>query len=136
MTQTDLGRAVGISRAAISQIESGESKGMRPENLLAAADALVVDVYELVRGAPRRKAKIPDSPAAFAHRLIVKLADALANGQLSGKDEALLAAMIDAMIFAGASEKPPAPPPGVVIQRPGSNATHSPASQPARKRNR
>lgn len=49
-SQLRLGESVGVSRAAVSQWESGESKGLRPENLVAAARALAVNVEWLVTG--------------------------------------------------------------------------------------
>lgn len=40
MTQRELAREVGVSSQAISLIENGTSKGLRPENLIAVCDAL------------------------------------------------------------------------------------------------
>lgn len=51
-SQLKLGEAVGVSRAAVSQWESGESKGLKPENLVAAARELGVDIEWLVTGTP------------------------------------------------------------------------------------
>ncbi|WP_022949550.1 XRE family transcriptional regulator [Methylohalobius crimeensis] len=50
ISQQALGNAVGVSRAAVSQWESGDSKGLKPENLLAVSKTLGVTVEWLVHG--------------------------------------------------------------------------------------
>ncbi len=50
MTQAELARKVGVSREAVSQWESGESKGMKPENLIKCAVTLQVRPEYLVTG--------------------------------------------------------------------------------------
>lgn len=45
-----LGEKVGVSRAAVAQWESGDTKGLRPDNLVAAADALRVSIRWLATG--------------------------------------------------------------------------------------
>lgn len=50
MTQQGLATKVGVSRAAVSQWENGDTKGLRPANLLATAKALGADVEWLVTG--------------------------------------------------------------------------------------
>lgn len=50
LSQQQLGDAVGVSRAAVSQWESSETKGLRPENLVAVADVLGVSIKWLVTG--------------------------------------------------------------------------------------
>ena len=48
--QADLARQVGVTRAAINQVLSGASKGLKPENLVAVARALRVRVEWLATG--------------------------------------------------------------------------------------
>lgn len=50
LSQVALAKAVGVSPQAISLIENGMSKGLRPENLVAAADALEIRVCWLATG--------------------------------------------------------------------------------------
>lgn len=51
LSQAELAREVGgISRAAVSALEAGTSKGPRPENLAAMAMVLGVDIYWLATG--------------------------------------------------------------------------------------
>lgn len=50
MTQKDLGKHCGISRSAVSQWESGDTKGMDGAHLVAAANALHVSVDWLLDG--------------------------------------------------------------------------------------
>lgn len=53
MTQDALAAQVpGMSASAISQLENGNSKGVKPENLLHLAQALGVSMHELVTGKP------------------------------------------------------------------------------------
>ncbi|MBL0142631.1 MAG: helix-turn-helix transcriptional regulator [Betaproteobacteria bacterium] len=47
---SSLAKHLGISRSAVSQLESGESKGMKPANLLSAAELLGVDPKTLLYG--------------------------------------------------------------------------------------
>lgn len=53
MTQRELARIVGVSRPAVSQWESGDTKSLKGENLLKAAEALRVAPEDLVGGRPR-----------------------------------------------------------------------------------
>ena len=50
LTQNELARLVHVSREAVSQWESGDSKGLKPENLVRVAKVLGVDVEWLVTG--------------------------------------------------------------------------------------
>ena len=50
LTQGDVGKAAGVSASAVSQWESGDVKGLKPENLLAAAKKLNRTVEYLVHG--------------------------------------------------------------------------------------
>jgi transcriptional regulator with XRE-family HTH domain len=53
MTQDALAAQVpGMSASAISQLENGNSKGVKPENLLHLSRALGVSMHELVTGKP------------------------------------------------------------------------------------
>lgn len=54
MGQAELGRLVGVSGAAVSQWESGATKGLKPENLLAVADVLRVELQWLVHGTGKK----------------------------------------------------------------------------------
>ncbi len=51
LSQEDLGKIVGISGAAVSQWESGATKGIRPENFLRFCAYFNVDPYWVVFGA-------------------------------------------------------------------------------------
>jgi len=50
MSQAELGRAVGVTRNAINQIESGATKNPRPQTIYAIADALGVSDRWIVFG--------------------------------------------------------------------------------------
>jgi transcriptional regulator with XRE-family HTH domain len=52
MTQGQLAKFVKVSRAAVSQWENGDTKGLKPENLVACADALRMSIRELATGRP------------------------------------------------------------------------------------
>lgn len=52
MTQAHLAQLIGVTRSAISQIESGLTKGVRPNHLLALAKHLKTPVESLVNGYP------------------------------------------------------------------------------------
>lgn len=58
-----LAEQVGVSRSAVVQWETGDTKGLRPDNLLAAADALRVSVRWLATGDNR-----DDAPASWPAR--------------------------------------------------------------------
>ena len=51
LSQEDMGKIIGISGAAVSQWESGATKGIRPENFLRFCAYFTVDPYWLVFGA-------------------------------------------------------------------------------------
>ncbi len=42
LSQSDLAKTLTVTPSAVSYWESGETKGLKPENLLACADALGV----------------------------------------------------------------------------------------------
>lgn len=80
MTQSQLATAIGkvlrrtISRAAIAQWENGTSKTQRPENLMAAADVLGIDLRSAIRGISQSPqvavlSSRPASRAAIAGRI-------------------------------------------------------------------
>jgi len=65
LSQLALAERVGVSRAAVSQWENGDTKGLRPENLLNTARVLNVRVEWLVFGEePRRPTSHPLTPGA------------------------------------------------------------------------
>lgn len=49
-SQNDLARLVGVARESVSQWETGDTKSLRPENLLRTAKHLNVNVEWLVFG--------------------------------------------------------------------------------------
>ena len=50
LTQGDLAKPAGVSKAAVSQWELGSSKSLKPDNLLACADTLGVEMRWLITG--------------------------------------------------------------------------------------
>lgn len=63
-TQASLGRALGLSRAAINQLIHGSSKGMKPENLIAVCRLLRIRPEWLALGEePRHPALQPSDTA-------------------------------------------------------------------------
>ena len=50
LNQSDLARKIGLTRAAVNQVVSGATKGMKPANLVAVARALGVRVEWLATG--------------------------------------------------------------------------------------
>jgi transcriptional regulator with XRE-family HTH domain len=68
ITQEELGRAVGVSHAAVSLWESGSSKGLKSENLVKCANFLNVDIEWLVTG----KGSPGDTPATYNKPVLVK----------------------------------------------------------------
>lgn len=57
MSQSDLARATGLSRQAISQLENGITKKPEPANLFLIADALQYEARYLVTGAGPKTAE-------------------------------------------------------------------------------
>ena len=49
-SKAELGRRVGVTRAAVWGWESGETKGLTPVNLVRAADAMRVEIRWLATG--------------------------------------------------------------------------------------
>lgn len=58
LSQADLARAAGLTRSAISQVESGMTKSPSAENVFRIADALGVDARELTFGPGGKPASI------------------------------------------------------------------------------
>lgn len=54
-SQSEVARAVGVTREAVSQWESGMTKGLKPENLLAVADYFGVEIRWLVTGVGQKR---------------------------------------------------------------------------------
>ena len=55
LTQTDLGRLVGVSRAAVAQWENDSVQNIRLPTFLALLEALAADPIWLVHGTTERK---------------------------------------------------------------------------------
>lgn len=88
LRQTDLANKVGLSRAAINQLITGTSKGMKPDNLVAVARALRVRVEWLATGEdPMRDPITPEDRA-----IIMSL------HQLDAEKRSLIIANIHAMM--------------------------------------
>lgn len=67
LRQTDLANKVGLSRAAINQLITGSSKGMKPDNLVAVARALRVRIEWLATGEePMRDPITPEDRATIS----------------------------------------------------------------------
>ena|SRR5690554_5870144 len=64
MTQAEMARRLGLSRASIHQWETDASPNIRPANLLALADLLGTDPHYLVHGPDRVPPGRSDSTAA------------------------------------------------------------------------
>ena len=61
LSQTDLGRRVGVTKAAINGWVKGRAVNLRPAHLFAAADALGVEPRWLATGkGPKHRTKIVD----------------------------------------------------------------------------
>jgi transcriptional regulator with XRE-family HTH domain len=60
-TQAQLADLIGVTRSAISQIESGLTKGVRPEHLLALAQHLRAPVEQIVHGTPANSSPAPEA---------------------------------------------------------------------------
>lgn len=67
--QASLGRALGLSRAAINQLIRGSSKGMKPENLIAACHLLRIRPEWLVMGEEPRHLVLQPSDTALLESL-------------------------------------------------------------------
>lgn len=65
LTQLQLAKSARVTRSAISQIESGRTKGPKPEHLVAIAEALGLRVETLVKGQAPHAAE----PASTYNRL-------------------------------------------------------------------
>jgi transcriptional regulator with XRE-family HTH domain len=74
LTQQKLAERVRVSRAAVAQWESGETKGLKPENLVLAAEKLAISIKWLAIGEGSMNSSpsdIPDQVLRLA-RLIAK----------------------------------------------------------------
>lgn len=70
MTQGELARRVHVSRAAVSQWENGNTKGLKPENLVACADALQISIRELATGRMKAGDPLVERPAISPARAL------------------------------------------------------------------
>lgn len=86
LSQRELGKRVGVQSQSVSQWESGTTKALRPENLLAVADELGVSIRWLISG---RGARDPSIPAA---ELIASASDEHGLGPLSVEEADLVVA--------------------------------------------
>lgn len=78
-----------ISNAAVSQWESGDSKGLKPDNLFAAADALGLEPRYVAIGTGDKYAATKESYSGTSIRMAIRLvreAEAKANGRFSEPD--------------------------------------------------
>lgn len=69
MTQRTLADLVGVSASAVTQWESGSTKGLKPDNLFCVADALHVSPRWLAIGrsdAPLKDALVEDPATAYS----------------------------------------------------------------------
>jgi transcriptional regulator with XRE-family HTH domain len=85
ISQQMLADAVGVSRAAVSQWENGQTKGLRPENLIAVAEQLNSGIRWLVLGDDRPPPDpLPGDPhAGELDQLLSTLRLAYRKGQLN-----------------------------------------------------
>ena len=65
LNQTELAKAVGVSREAVSQWESGTSKGLKPENLLSCSKALACSIEWLITGQNNDHSSLHEPPANY-----------------------------------------------------------------------
>lgn len=84
VSYADVARAIKISRAAMSDILSGKTKKPKPDNLLAIADFLGLEIRWLITGQ--------------GHRLVSQTrADSLDLSALDSADKARLRSIMDAL---------------------------------------
>ena len=109
MSMAELGRLVGLSRSAIGQIESGDTKSPTAENLSKIADALGLGYQWLIDGKGATidlAADFVTTPAQHINLLmpgvaaktrvmIVNLVAAINSGKLSEQDLTMLEMMIE-----------------------------------------
>lgn len=82
--KSELASACKVKKASVSGWLSGESKSMKPENLVAAADHFKVEIRWLAIGAPPKRkqgqdATARDTPTLDAFRLTAEERDAMAR---------------------------------------------------------
>ena len=86
LTQAELGQRAGVTAAAVSQWENRQTKGLKGSSLIRAAEALGVEVKDLMEGSPQRSGfqadeesllqlyrALPPGHQALAHRLLKAL---------------------------------------------------------------
>jgi transcriptional regulator with XRE-family HTH domain len=112
MSKAELGRMIGVTRAAISRIESGATKSPTAENLSKIADALGLSYQWLIDGKGRTgrviemAADFDTTPAQHINLLmpgvaaktrvmIVNLVTAINSDKLSEQDLTMLEMMIE-----------------------------------------
>lgn len=82
-----------VSRAAVAQWESGETKGLRPENLIAVAYALEATPEEITHG------------SAFPYRRSVPAAGEGSSAEALGADRQMLVDAVTAAVTTAASQR-------------------------------
>ena len=88
ISQSELGRMVGLSRASISQYELGAVQEMKMLQLIAMSKALQVDPEELATGLPSARAAFHRSDISFVPLLIEsELNDLTARSDMFDKKE-------------------------------------------------
>lgn len=83
-TQPELAKAAGITKQALSQIETGATKNPRPENLLNISDATGYELRWLISG----KTPMTRKDAAL---------ECLDISNLSGESKAAIRAVMDSL---------------------------------------
>lgn len=59
-TQAGLARALGVTRSAITQLKKGDTKDLKMDNLIAAADYLNCEIRWLATGRGPEERRFPD----------------------------------------------------------------------------
>lgn len=105
MTQAELAKLCGVSRSAVTQWESGQSKTLKPENLLCVADKTGFSIRWLITGkGEERQHSVKLVPtAASKSKTINSLVHQLAEEILLAEPEIQQA--IQALLFRYQSDK-------------------------------
>lgn len=77
LTQADLARLTGQSRAAISLWENGSTKTLNAESAIRAADALNVSIRWLIHGS----GSMHESPLSAQAQSLARAYDAMSDGE-------------------------------------------------------
>ena len=93
-TQADLGKAVGVSKSAVSQWEKGSVQNLKLGNLFRAAEVLHQDIRMLVFGDVKAGSGVADGAPPYAAIAPQRLALLQAYGQLPKNIQASLKDLI------------------------------------------